>query len=54
MVEQVAQEFELDQVKPVVQRTPNHQGLEQALRQLNTITEQLQQLEKAAGKGSER
>jgi type II secretory pathway predicted ATPase ExeA len=53
MVEQVAQEFELDQVKPIIQRTPNHAGLEQALRQLNSITEQLQQLEKAAGKGSE-
>lgn len=48
MVEQVAKEFELDQVRPILLRSPNHLALEQALRQLNTVTEQLQGLEKAA------
>lgn len=48
MVEQVAKEFELDQVRPILLRSPNHLALEQALRQLNTVTEHLQGLEKAA------
>jgi general secretion pathway protein A len=51
MVEQVAKEYELDQVKPILVRSPSHVALEQALRQLNTVTEQLQGLDKAA-KGS--
>lgn len=53
MVEQVAQEFELEQIKPILQRDSNHPALREALKQLNTITEQLQGLEKAA-KGTAR
>jgi general secretion pathway protein A len=48
VIDQVAHEFELHEVSPVVQRTTGHRALEDALRQLNMISDQVKTLEKVA------